>query len=59
MFGILFLDWSGGKVLLVYFAETPGSMYAVSTLAAYAVAQTEPKFQVWIKDGTHNNESST
>jgi VacB/RNase II family 3'-5' exoribonuclease len=51
VFGILFLDWSGGKVLLVYFADTLGSMYAVSTLAAYAAAQTEPEFQAWIKDG--------
>ena len=33
VFGILFLDWSGGKVLLVYFADTLGSMYAISTLA--------------------------
>ncbi len=30
VFGILFLDWSGGKVLLVYFADTLGSMYAGS-----------------------------
>jgi hypothetical protein len=51
VFGILFLDWSGGKVLLVYYADTRGSMYAVSTLAAYAAAQTEPEFQAWIKDG--------
>jgi len=51
VFGILFLGWSGGKVLLVYLADTLGSMYAVSALAAYAAAQTEPEFQAWIKDG--------
>ena len=51
VFGILFLGWSGGKVLLVYFADTLGSMYAVSILAAYAAAQTEPEFQAWIKAG--------
>lgn len=51
VFGILFLGWSGGKVLLVYFADTLGSMYAVSILAAYAAAHTEPEFQAWIKDG--------
>jgi hypothetical protein len=51
LFGIVFLGWSGGKILLVYFADTLGSMYAVSTLAAYAAAQSEPEFQSWIKDG--------
>jgi hypothetical protein len=51
VFGIVFLGWSGGKVLLVYFADTLGSMYAVSTLAAYAAEQTEPEFRAWIKDG--------
>jgi hypothetical protein len=51
VFGIVFLGWSGGKVLLVYFADTLGSMYAVSALAAYAAGQTEPDFQAGIKDG--------
>jgi hypothetical protein len=51
VFGIVFLGWSGGKVLIVYLADTLGSMYAVSVLAAYAATRSEPKFQAWIKDG--------
>lgn len=51
VFGILFLGWSGGKVLIVYYADTLGSMYAVSILAAYAATQTEPEFQAWIRNG--------
>jgi hypothetical protein len=51
VFGIVFLGWSGGNVLLVYFADTLGSMYAVSVLAAYAAEQSEPEFLAWIKDG--------
>jgi hypothetical protein len=51
VFGIVFLGWSGGKLLLVYLADTLGSMYAVSTLAAYAAAQTAPEFQAWIRNG--------
>jgi hypothetical protein len=51
VFGILFLGWSAGKVLIVYYADTLGSMYAVSILAAYGAAQSEPEFQAWIRDG--------
>lgn len=51
VFGIVFLGWSGGKMLMVYFADTLASMYAVSTLAGYAAAQSEPEFLAWIKDG--------
>lgn len=49
--GIVFLGWSGGKVLLVYLADTLASMYAISALAAYAAMQSEPEFQAWAKGG--------
>jgi hypothetical protein len=51
VFGIVLFGWSAGKVLLVYFADTLASMYAISVLAAYAAAQSEPEFQAWTKSG--------
>lgn len=49
--GVVFLGWSGGKVLLIYFADTLASMYVISSLGGYATMQSEPGFQASVKDG--------
>ena len=51
IFGVIFLGWSGTKLLVVFFADTVASIYALMMLVLYATATTGPAYQSWVKDG--------
>src|SRR5260370_31586854 len=43
VFGILFLCWAGGQVLLLFFSPPPRAMFPPSTLASDATPPTSPR----------------
>jgi hypothetical protein len=49
--GIFFLYWSGTKLLVVYFADTLASMYALMVVVGYATLLRGAEYQAWVKDG--------
>jgi hypothetical protein len=51
IFGVVFLGWSGTKLVVVYFGDTLASMYCLMVLVMYAGLPQEPEYQAWIKDG--------
>src|SRR6266567_726881 len=51
IFGVVFLGWSGTKLLVVFFADTLASIYALSMLVFYATATTGAAYETWVKDG--------
>ena len=51
IFGVIFFGWSGTKLLVVFFADTLASIYALSTLVLYATATSGAEYENWVKDG--------
>jgi hypothetical protein len=49
--GVIFLNWSGTALLVVYFADTLASVYAVMVVVGYAMLLQGAEYQAWVKDG--------
>ena len=51
IFGVAFLGWSGTKLLVVYFADTLASLYALMTLVLYAETAAAAEHRPLREDG--------